>query len=288
MYGMKVGLLTLCLVVLDARVIDLSHRHGPLTLMSPGQPHYNRSLVSRGEYLPGVFAENGRYESGEHGGTHMDAPVHFVMDGQTLDDVPIENTIGEGVMIDCSREASLNNSYMAPLDKVLEWEKQHGEIPPEAAVIFNFGWSWRFNNSRLYINTESQLLREMVFPSISEAAGRFLLEQRHVKMIASDTLSPDPLSEGGQNARSLPIHQTYLPRGKLIVENLRGTEELPPRGFRFHAAPVRYADASGAQVRAYAITYDMSSGAWCCVAHFLCVILCSVVCSGTFSVCPLV
>uniref|UniRef100_A0A0B7AIB0 Kynurenine formamidase n=1 Tax=Arion vulgaris TaxID=1028688 RepID=A0A0B7AIB0_9EUPU len=247
---------TLLAARITAKLIDLSHNHGPNTLMSPHVPHFNRSTIFSGDYLPGVYVEGGQYFSGEHGGTHMDAPAHFQKDGQRLHEVPLENTIAEGVMIDCSEEAAKNKSYLVPIQKLLDWEKKHGQIPKDAAVIFNFGWSSKFNTPSLYLGSDSGEQFSYIFPAVSAEAGLWLYDYRYIKIIGSDTYTPDPFSLNGKKITSFPIHQRYLPNNRLIIENLYGTGRLPPTGFRFHASPVKYVGATGSQVRAFAMTHD--------------------------------
>lgn len=94
-----------------------------------------------------------------------------------------------------------------------------------------------------------------VFPAMSAEAGLWLFDNRDIKILGTDTLSPDPFTINGVAINSRPIHQKYLPNNRLIVENLNGTERLPATGFRFHAAPVKYVGNTGTQIRAYAMTY---------------------------------
>jgi len=244
---------SLMVIRLSAKLIDLSQNHGPDTIMSPGNPHFTRSTVFAGDYVPGVFVEGGQYFTGEHGGTHMDGPAHFQRGGQRIHEIPLENTIADGVMIDCSKEASENNNFSVPIKKLLTWEKKYGQIPRDAAVIFNFGWSCRFSNRKLYLGSESDDKFTFVFPFVSAEAGLWLYEERNIKIIGTDTLSPDNFIKEGN---TFPIHRKYLPNNRLIVENLNGTEQLPPRGFRFLAAPVKFVGNTGTQVRAFAMTYD--------------------------------
>lgn len=95
-----------------------------------------------------------------------------------------------------------------------------------------------------------------MFPAVGAEAGGWLYDNRAIKIIGTDTLTPDPLNINGKEITAFPIHQKYLPNGRLIIENLKGTERLPPKGFRFHASPVKYVGSTGTQVRAYAMTYD--------------------------------
>ncbi|KAH9492987.1 hypothetical protein Btru_022832 [Bulinus truncatus] len=273
------------MAMVSSKIIDLSHKHGPNTFMVPGQPHYNRSNVQSVQSYTNVCGyyrvETGAYYSAEHGGTHIDAPSHFAKESVTLDDVPIENTIAEGVMIDVAEEAKINIEYQVTLAKVKEWEKKYGDIPKEAAVIFNFGWHKKFHNKTEYIDTETGSWDLIRHPSVSKEVGDYLYDQRNIKIIGTDTMTPDPVTLNGKKVDSMPIHQRYLPNNKLIVENLNATDSLPPRGFRFHAAPVKYLGASGAQVRAYAVLYEnVSVITTACIDDVLDLIVITTACIG--------
>ncbi|KAH9509663.1 hypothetical protein Btru_044160 [Bulinus truncatus] len=179
-----------------------------------------------------------------------------VVSGLRLEKVPLEMTIADGVMIDCSREASNNRSYLVPVQKILDWESVYGRIPDQAAVIFNFGWSQYYRCFRSYMGTPNDRIKEFAFPAISKEAGLFLFDRRNITIIGTDTASPDPFDAAG-----LHIHMRYLPNNRIIVEDLKNPGLLPAKGFRFHASPVKYVGATGAQVRAYAMTYETEGDA---------------------------
>ncbi|CAG5131508.1 unnamed protein product, partial [Candidula unifasciata] len=162
---------------------------------------------------------------------------------------------------------------------LLDWESLHGQIPMQAAVIFNFGWSSKFSDPVLYRGSESEDQFTYVFPAVGAEAGMWLYENRDIKIIATDTMTPDPLSINGSKITSFPIHQKYLPNG----------QRLPPKGFRFHAAPVKYVGGTGTQVRAHAMTFDDDFNAGMPGLHtaqnFYCVLLlisCSLYLGGFF------
>ncbi|XP_059148591.1 isatin hydrolase-like [Physella acuta] len=251
-------LLILTDVVL-CRTIDLSHVIDRNSFTPSNAPTYNWTVLSRGQSYEGVYIESGAYSVGEHVGTHIDAPAHFVKGSKTLEQLTIEDTIAEGVMIDCSEEARQDREYQVTLEKILDWETKHGRIPDQAAVIFNFGWSAKFGNPLEYIGDVTGNISNIVFPSVSEAAADFLLHERDVKIIGTDTRSPDPMSLKGKPLPRPHIHTTYLPRDRLIVENLKGTDQLPAKNFRFFANPTKFDRGTGGQVRAFAMTFDPKS-----------------------------
>ncbi|BFZ09094.1 hypothetical protein BsWGS_12133 [Bradybaena similaris] len=239
----------------SAGLIDLSHKHGPETLMFADSPNFNRSDIFSGDFFPGVFFRYGQYFSGEHGGTHMDAPNHVVTDGKSISDIPLEDTIAIGVQIDCSQEAARDRSFLVTVQKILDWEREYGQIPMKAAVIINFGWSSKINNRTDYLGSESGNLFSYVFPALSPDVGKWLYNNRRVKILGTDTYTPDPFTIQGVRVTSFPVHEALLSQNSLIVENLKGTEQLPATGFIFHASPVKYVGNTAAQVRAYAVTY---------------------------------
>ncbi|CAG5124213.1 unnamed protein product, partial [Candidula unifasciata] len=242
-FSTKMSRLLMILSVLMAvtwstRIIDLSHKHGPETLMFADFPNFRRSDIFKGDIFPGVFFTYGKYSSGEHGGTHMDAPVQIVKGGRSISDIPLEDRIAVGVQIDCSQEAARDRGFLVPVQKILDWEKAYGRIPNQAAVIMNFGWSSKFNNRTLYLGNDD--IYSYVFPAVSAEAADWLYTNRHIKMLGTDTYTPDPLSVNG-------------------VKNLKGPERLPHTGFIFHASPVKYVGNTAAQVRAYAVIEEAST-----------------------------
>ncbi|XP_059148593.1 isatin hydrolase-like [Physella acuta] len=246
------------LILMDVvlcRTIDLSHVIDRNSFAPFGAPKYNWSELFLGINL-GVYMESGAYSIGEHVGTHIDAPSHFSKGSKTLEKLTIEDTIAEGVMIDCSEEARQDREYQVTLEKIEEWEIKHGKIPDQAAVIFNFGWSAKFGNPLDYVGDAKGNISNFVFPSISETVSDFLLYKRNIKIIGTDTVSPDAMKLRGKPLPRPHIHTTYLPRDRLIVENLKGTDQLPAKNFRFFANPTKFDRGTGGQVRAFAMTFD--------------------------------
>jgi len=257
----------LCLLVSPAQslVVDLSHVHTPETFAFVDS--YER-LKSEDMILDEtVVISSSVLRAPEHSGTHMDSPSHFIKDGYTLDQVPVEWTIKEGVVIDCRREAAQDRDYLATQEKLVEWESANGRIPNGAAVLFDFGWSDRYTDLVDYVGSDN-LTDFFTFhqPSVSPEAGAWLFHERDTRILGVDTLSPDPIRD------AFPNHVLYLSDGRLIVENLKIPSSMPARGFRFHATPPKYKDATGTQVRAFAMMDDgdhVADGA--CAIQLTCV-----------------
>ncbi|CAG5124214.1 unnamed protein product [Candidula unifasciata] len=253
-YVFSIALMISCT---GGKIIDLSHKHGPKTLTSLyGSPGYNLTTLQKGTSALGIYIEMNYYGSSEHGGTHIDAPSHFVEGGMKLDEIPIEYTILEGVVIDISKEAAANNAYAVNVQRLKDWEKVNGEIPRNSAVLFYFGWYQKFDNEKAYRGTSDlNNIETYIYPYVTLEAAKWLLDERDVRAYGSDTITLDPF-QINKKFSGFPIHVLLLPHNRIIIENLRDLDRLPPRGFRFHCSPVKYVGASGTQVRAYAMTYD--------------------------------
>ena len=117
----------------------------------------------------------------EHGGTHMDAPMHF-FDGKTrhdlwyMDQVPPERLIGAGVVIDVADKAEENRDYELTEEDVLEWERKNGKIPAGSIVLMNSGWEKHFKNTTAYFGT-AKATETMHHPGFHKSACRLLVKR---------------------------------------------------------------------------------------------------------------
>ncbi|GFR80881.1 cyclase family protein [Elysia marginata] len=101
-----------------SKFVDLTHAQNASTVYWAGVPGFTRTVLVASTNENGVWIEVGSYASGEHGGTHVDVPRHFIPNGYDLKDMPLERTIADGVMIDCVAEAARNPDYGVTAAKV--------------------------------------------------------------------------------------------------------------------------------------------------------------------------
>ena len=212
------------------RLIDLGH---PLREGDPswdGKPAFDRE----GD------RSNGRFESQEHFGTHLDAPSHF--GGQwTTEQIPVERLTGPGVVINVTGKPE---DYRVTAADVKAFESRHGAIPAGAIVLVATGWDVRWPDRRTYMNERGGAKH---FPGLSVEAARYLVE-RKVAGIAIDTPSVDY----GPSA-AFEAHHITNPANIYHVENARGLTKLPPAGFSVIVAPVNLAGGSGGPTRIFAL-----------------------------------
>jgi kynurenine formamidase len=212
------------------KVIDLGH---PLRMTDP-------SWDGRAGFKRQGTSQNGRFESEEHFGTHLDAPAHFG-GAWTVDQIPPDRLVRPGVCINVTGKAE---DYQVSPDDVRAWESRNGPIPEGAFVFFATGWDARWPNRKAYMNERGAVKH---FPGISAATARLLVERR-VAGIGIDTGSVDY-----GRSEKYETHNITNPANIYHVENARGLTSLPPTGFTVIVAPINIAGGSGGPTRVFAL-----------------------------------
>lgn len=232
------------------RIVDLTHSFGPDTIYWPtDQQGFELDVVFKGEAEGGYWYEANRMCTAEHGGTHMDAPIHFAAGQPGTADVPVEAGIGPLVRVDVSAAAAADSDYRLSTEDLKRWEKRHGRIPRGAIVVMYSGWAARWPDRRLYMGTDVPGdTANLHFPSFGEDAARFLVEKRDIKAIGVDTASIDYGA-----SRDFIVHRIINGAGKPGFENLANLDAVPPKGATLIALPMKIEDGSGGPLRAIAI-----------------------------------
>ena len=224
------GVLTAGLLAQGARVLDLGH---PLKATDPswdGKPAFERNGTVR----------NGRFESVEHFGTHLDAPSHFG-GTWTVDQIPPDRLVRPGVCINVTGKPE---DYQVTVADVKAWESRNGAIPEGAVVLFATGWDARWPDRKKYMNERGGMKH---FPGLSVELGRYLVE-RKIAGIGIDTASVDY-----GPSEKYETHNVTNPANIYHIENARNLTKLPPTGFTVIVAPINLAGGSGGPTRVFAL-----------------------------------
>jgi kynurenine formamidase len=230
----------------SARMVDLTY---PFALGMPYWPGRLQEPFSHTveEVRPRVWG--GCFTVAEHMGTHVDAPRHFVADGRATDELRLDEMISLGVVIDISEKAERDPDYSLTVDDVLHWERQYGQIQPEATVLLHSGWGRRWHDADAYLNKDAEGI--LHFPGFSGKAARFLLEDRKVKVLGLDTLSADNMVR--TLAEDSPVHRLVHEAEGRIIENLARLDQLPVRDFVLVVASILIKGGTGAPARVFAL-----------------------------------
>lgn len=233
-----------------ASIVDLSHPFDERTVYWPNaRSGFVLHRESFGRAPGGYFYASNDFCAPEHGGTHIDAPLHFAEGKWSVDQVPLRQLIAPGVVLDVTARAAVDRDYRLTLDDVRAWEKRHGPVPSGAIVILRTGWASRWPDRKAYLGDDVPgRVTSLHFPSYGREAADYLVAQRRVGAIGVDTASIDY----GPSTDFI-VHRTVLGRNVPGLENLADVAGLPETGFWVLALPMKIAGGSGAPARVAAV-----------------------------------
>jgi kynurenine formamidase len=232
------------------RVVDLTYPFDEKTIYWPTSPtSFQLERLSYGKTEGGWFYASNSFCTPEHGGTHLDAPIHFGEGKRTADQIPVEQLIAPAVVLDVSAKAAADSDYRLTLEDVLAWEKEHGKIPQGAIVLLRTGWGARWPDRKRYLGDDKPGdASNLHFPSYGAEAARTLVEQRKVGALGVDTASIDH-----GPSKDFIVHQIANGAHVPGLENIANLGEVPAAGAWVIALPMKIAGGSGGPVRVVAL-----------------------------------
>ena len=232
------------------RMIDLSHAYGGNTLYWPTDTKgFALDTLAEGMTDAGYFYAAKEFATAEHGGTHLDAPVHFAEGGDDVASIPLDRLILPGIVVDVSESAAADADYLVTAEDVLAWEERHGPVPTGSAVLIRTGWASRWPDALAYLGDDTPGdASNLHFPGVGEDAARLLLEERGIGLLGIDTASVDY----GQSTDFI-VHQIGGAAGVPNLENVGDLSEVPETGFLLAALPMKIEGGTGAPVRIVAL-----------------------------------
>ncbi|HKD69001.1 MAG TPA: cyclase family protein [Candidatus Binataceae bacterium] len=232
-----------------ANIIDLTHTLDHSTIYWPTESGFKYHYEHFGPTPGGYFYSSGYFDSPEHGGTHMDAPLHFNRHGDPVNKVPLREMIGPAAVIDFSARAAKDRNATLSVGDIHKYEAAYGPIADGAIVVARSGWSQFWPDRKRYMGTDKPGdVAGLRFPGFSPQAVDFLLKHRTVVAIAIDTASIDP-----GISKDFPVHRLWLGANRPAFENLANAGQLPPAGAIIFCAPIKIGGGTGAPARIFAL-----------------------------------
>lgn len=234
--------------------VDLTHPFNEQTVFWPTAEEFQLNVQSEGVTEAGYFYSANSFSMAEHGGTHLDAPYHFWEEGSTVEQIPVERFMGEGLVVDVSDSALANPDYQVQISDFEEWEQQHGEIPAGAIVLMKTGYGSFWPDREKYMGTAErgeEAVSELHFPGLHPDAAEWLASERDIGLIGLDTPSIDFGQSTGYES-----HIALFRRDIPVLENVANLDQLPAEGFRVIALPMKIEGGSGGPARVLAILGD--------------------------------
>ncbi|OUS01010.1 cyclase [Flavobacteriales bacterium 33_180_T64] len=234
------------------KLVDLSHTYSAETIYWVTAKEFKLDTVFNGQTDKGFYYSANNFSTAEHGGTHIDAPIHFAKKGQSVDEISLEKLIGHAIKVDVSSKALNNSDYLISIDDLTNWEtKEKIKIPNGSIVLLQTGFSKYYPNKVKYMGTDERgdaAVKKLHFPGLSPEAAKWLVEERNINAIGIDT----PSIDYGQS-EYFKSHVILLSQNIPAFENLTNLDQLPSNGFEIIALPMKIKGGSGAPLRIVAI-----------------------------------
>ena len=170
----------------SGKIIDLSYDFSDETVYWVTAKTFEKEKVSEGKTPNGYYYSAYNYSAAEHGGTHLDSPIHFAEGRQTVDQIPLEKLIGNAVKIDVSAKAATNKDYLISVEDLTNWEKENGQIPDESIVLLQTGFGQFYPDKAKYLGTDKRgdsAVKDLHFPGLSAEAAEWLVKNRKIKAV---------------------------------------------------------------------------------------------------------
>ena len=232
-------------------VIDLSYPFDSSTVYWPTAQGFKLETDFEGVTEKGFYYSAYKYSAAEHGGTHLDAPVHFAKGRNTVDEIPLEQLMGPAVIVDVVRQCAGNPDYQITEGDLRNWERQHGVIAPGTILLLRTGFGKLYPDRKKYLGTDQRgadAVPQLHFPGLHPDAARWLTQNRKIKAIGLDTASIDY----GQSTL-YESHRTLFEKNIPAFENVANLDKLPSKGFSVIALPTKIKGGSGGPLRIIAI-----------------------------------
>ncbi len=232
------------------RTVDLTHALNAKTIYWPTSPTtFKLDSLSYGQTPGGWFYSSFAFSAPEHGGTHLDAPIHFGEGHLTVDRVPLDRLIAPAVVIDVTARTRADQDYRLTRDDVLAFERTNGRIPPGTIVLLRTGWSTRWPDKKSYMGDDTPNdASKLHFPSYGVEAARLLIQERRAAAIGVDAASIDYGA-----SQDFMVHRIAAAADVPGIENLTNLNQLPATGALLFALPMKIEGGSGGPVRVVAL-----------------------------------
>ena len=227
--------------------IDLTYDLSEETVFWPTAGKFSKTTDFEGMTDKGYFYSAYSFSTAEHGGTHIDAPVHFARGGHHVNEIPLDQLIGNAVVIDVSDEVAMDRDHLVSVPDIEAWEAAHGAIPEHSIVLLRTGFGQYWPDAEKYLGTAdrgAQAVAKLSFPGLGPEAAEWLIQNRQVKAVGIDTASIDY-----GKSQYFKTHVALMTHNVPAFENVANLDKLTATGVYVVALPVKIRGGSGGPLR---------------------------------------
>ena len=187
------------------------------------------------------------YFSGIHVGTHIDAPCHLALGKWCVDDIPLSRLAGPAAVVDITHKAEIDADAMVDISDLKEWEDISGRSLNGSIVVMRSGWGRRWTDRAAFMGTPDNDVSKLHFPGMSPEAAQWLVDNRDIYGLITETLSLD----AGQTL-DFKAHRILLGANIYGLENVANVEKIPIVGAFIHVMPMKIGKGGGSPTRVVA------------------------------------
>ena len=231
----------------DKPWIDLTHELSSDAVFWPTADPFKMTTDFEGVTERGYYYSAYSFATAEHGGTHIDAPVHFAEGKNHVNEIPLEQLIGAAVVVDVSAQVAKNRDHLISVADLEAWESRHGKIPKGSIVLLHTGFGGYWPHADKYLGTAlrgQEGVAALSFPGLSTEAATWLTQQRKMKAVGIDTASIDY-----GKSKNFSTHVALMTSNIPAFENVANLDQLPSTGVYVIALPVKIRGGSGGPLR---------------------------------------
>ena len=231
----------------ESQWIDLTHELSADAVFWPTAEPFKMTTDFEGMTEKGYFYSAYSFTTAEHGGTHIDAPVHFAEGRHPVNEIPLSRLIGDAVVVDVSSAVAKNRDHLVSIADIVDWESQHGRVPDASIVLFRTGFGDYWPDAEQYLGTALRGeagAAALSFPGLSREAAEWLVAKRQIKSVGIDTASIDY-----GKSKYFAAHVALMTHNVPAFENVANRDQLPPTGSYIIALPVKIKGGSGGPLR---------------------------------------
>ena len=231
--------------------LDLTYAFDDDTIFWPTAPGFKLRTEFKGKTPDGYYYSAYSFSTSEHGGTHLDAPIHFSEGKITADEIPLDQLIGPAIVIDVQEKAIDDPDYLVSIEDFEAWEAVNGRIPEDVIVLVRTGFGAFWPDREKYLGTAElgpEAVPKLHFPGLDPVAATWLATERSIHSIGIDTASIDR----GQSTL-FESHRALFDNNIPAFENVANMDQLPAKGFTVIALPMKIRGGSGGPLRIVAV-----------------------------------
>ncbi|WP_422758505.1 cyclase family protein [Paenarthrobacter sp. C1] len=188
---------------------------------------------------------------GEHTGTHLDVPIHWITgrDGTDVSELPLGRLVGPAVVLDLTEQVAANPDFLLEVAHVKAWEEKHGAIPDNAWLLLRTGWDEFSQDQEKFLNADETGPHT---PGVSAECARWLAEDTRISGVGVETLGIDAGQAHGMEPE-MPMHHYLLGNDKYGITSLQNLAQLPSAGAVIVVSPLPIVGGTGSPARVYAL-----------------------------------